>query len=184
MTATTLWFETERLRLRPYGPADVDTLLSIFGDPDVRRYLFDDKVMPRAWVEEEAAANEKLFAERGYGVALLYLRDDQAARAPIGFAGFRPFFTPPELQLLYGLLPEAWGKGYATEVAIALVRRGFDQLGLDEVIGVTDPPNHGSMRVMERAGMRFLEHQRRDGKEAVYFRVRRPGAPPRKAERS
>ena len=173
---STTWFETERLRLRPYGPADVETLLRIFGDPDVRRYLFDDRVMPREWVEVEAAANEQLFAERGYGVALLYRRDEgaEAGDAPIGFAGFRPFFTPPETQLLYGLLPEAWGLGYATEVARALVQLGFDRLGFDVVIGVTDPPNRASMRVMERAGLRFLEQRRRDGKEVVYFRARRP----------
>jgi ribosomal-protein-alanine N-acetyltransferase len=184
--ASGTWFETERLRLRPYGPADVETLLRIFGDLEVRRHLFDGQVMPREWVEQEAAANEKLFAERGYGVALVYRRDRSPASgggeaepqgAPIGFAGFRPFFTPPELQLLYGLLPEAWGRGYATEVALALVERGFDQLGLDEVIGVTDPPNRASMRVMERAGMRFVEVLRRDDKDAVYFRIRRPGAP-------
>jgi ribosomal-protein-alanine N-acetyltransferase len=174
-----IWFETDRLLLRPYGPADVDTLAPIFRDPDVRRYLFDNAVMPREWVEQEVAANERLFAERGYGVALLYRRDvsqpsDSPSDAPIGFAGFRNFFEPPELQLLYGLLPEAWGKGYATEVAHALVQRAFDQLGFDQVVGVTDPPNHASMRVMERAGLRFLEQVRRDDKEAVYYRVRRP----------
>jgi ribosomal-protein-alanine N-acetyltransferase len=177
--APTLWFQTDRLLLRPYGPADVDTLERIFGDPDVRRYLFDDEVMPREWVEAEAAANEQLFAERGYGVALVYPRDGSAdasgaAAEPMGFAGFRPFFTPPELQLLYGGLPEHWGKGYATEVASALVRRGLEDHGLAEVIGVTDPPNRASMRVMERAGMRFFEQRPRDGKQAVYFRARRP----------
>jgi ribosomal-protein-alanine N-acetyltransferase len=172
------WFETERLRLRPYGPADVDELQRLFGDPDVRRYLFDDRVMPREWVEVEAAANQQLFAERGYGVALLYRRDESAAAGDeaIGFAGFRPFFEPPEIQLLYGLLPEAWGLGYATEVARALVQRAFAELGFEEVIGVTDPPNRASMRVMVRAGLRFLEQKRRDGKEVVYFRARRPRA--------
>lgn len=177
--AHTLWLQTDRLLLRPYGRADVDALERIFGDPDVRRYLFDDEVMPREWVEAEAAANERLFAERGYGVALVYPRDSSAGASGVaveamGFAGFRPFFTPPELQLLYGLLPEHWGKGYATEVASALVRHGFEDHGFTEVIGVTDPPNRASMRVMARAGMRFFEQRPRDGKVAVYFRARRP----------
>jgi RimJ/RimL family protein N-acetyltransferase len=173
---TSIWLSTERLDLRPYGPADLDVLERIFGDPGVRRYLFDDQVMPRGWVAAEAAANERLFAEHGYGVGLLYVRDEAPAEVAgaIGFAGFRPFFTPPELQLLYGLLPEAWGRGYATEVARALVQVGFEQIGLDEVLGVTDPPNRASMRVMERAGLRFFEQRRRDGKDAVYYRVRRP----------
>lgn len=173
---TGIWFSTERLDLRPYGLADVDTLSRIFGDPHVRRYLFDDQVMPREWVAAEAAANERLFAEHGYGVALLHVRGGAPAgiEGPIGFAGFRPFFTPPELQLLYGLLPQAWSQGYATEVARALVRAGFERFGLDEVIGVTDPPNRASMRVMERAGLRFFEQKRRDGKDAVYYRARRP----------
>ena len=53
----------------------------------------------------------------------------------------------------YMLLPEAWGQGYATEGASAMVRYGFDDLGLDRIIGVTHPDNFASQRVLQKAGL-------------------------------
>ena len=46
-----------------------------------------------------------------------------------------------DVEVGYRLLPEAWGQGFATEGATALVRYGFDDLGLDRIIGVTHPDN-------------------------------------------
>ena len=51
------------------------------------------------------------------------------------------------------LLPEAWGRGFATEGAAALLDYGFDDLGLDRVIGVTHPGNKASQRVLMKAGL-------------------------------
>ena len=47
----------------------------------------------------------------------------------------------------------AWGKGYATEGARALIRRGFSALGLRRVLATTYEHNHASRRVMEKLGM-------------------------------
>jgi RimJ/RimL family protein N-acetyltransferase len=59
-----------------------------------------------------------------------------------------------EVELGYRLLPDSWGKGYATEGAAALVRYGFGELGLHRIIGVTHPDNAASQRVLQKAGMR------------------------------
>jgi RimJ/RimL family protein N-acetyltransferase len=47
----------------------------------------------------------------------------------IGFCAFRPFFEPPELQLLYGLLPAYWSKGLASEAARTIIAFVFEELG-------------------------------------------------------
>jgi RimJ/RimL family protein N-acetyltransferase len=52
------------------------------------------------------------------------------------------------------LAREAWGFGYATEAASAVVRDGFDRVGLAEILASTVPPNVRSRRVMEKLGMR------------------------------
>ncbi|MCG8606895.1 GNAT family N-acetyltransferase [bacterium] len=73
----------------------------------------------------------------------------------IGFTGYRHFYDPPELQLLYGLLPEHFGKGYATHFARIMIRYGFETLGFGAIVACADNPNTASIRVMEKAGMQF-----------------------------
>ena len=55
----------------------------------------------------------------------------------------------------YRLRRAAWGLGYATEGARALVRRAFTDLGVDEVVATTMAVNAGSRRVLEKAGLRY-----------------------------
>lgn len=116
---------TDRARLAPFAPEDTDELLALFRDPDVRRYLLDDQLVPRAWVEQEIAASAERFAS-GVAAGLWAVRTPDEPRI-VGFVGYREFFDPPQLQLLYGLHPDCWGRGLATEVA-ALARVGRDQL--------------------------------------------------------
>jgi RimJ/RimL family protein N-acetyltransferase len=59
----------------------------------------------------------------------------------------------PGVEIAWRLSFDGWGKGYATEAARAVMRDGFERLGLDEIIAVTTPGNSRSLRVMERLGM-------------------------------
>jgi RimJ/RimL family protein N-acetyltransferase len=93
--------------------------------------------------------------------------DDRHARAAeiVGFVGFRPFFDPPELQLLHGLLPSHWGRGLAAEAVRTAMRCAFDRLGFEEVRAATDVPNGASVRVRRPD----------DGEHGtVFFRLGRP----------
>jgi RimJ/RimL family protein N-acetyltransferase len=145
--------ETARLRLRPFAPADVDALHAQWTDPDVRRYLWDGRVIARdevvAVVDESIAA----FESRGSGFWVLELGDPPRV---IGFAGLRPLPDAPELELYYGLDRPHWGKGYATEASRAVLRYAYDVLGLAEVPIRTDGPNTASVAVMERLGARYV----------------------------
>ena len=58
------------------------------------------------------------------------------------------------------LVQDAWGKGYATEVAAALLAYCFETLHLQEVYGLCNPDNAATRRVMEKCGMHLAEHRR------------------------
>ena len=62
-----------------------------------------------------------------------------------------------EVDVAYRLLPAYWGRGLATEVAIASVQFGFDRLGLKRIVGLVMPENVASIRVLEKAGLSYAE---------------------------
>jgi ribosomal-protein-alanine N-acetyltransferase len=160
------YIETDRLRLRPVVSNDADAMHALWTDPAVRRYLFDDVVIPRAFVDQEIATSEQLMATHGYGLWTLRLMN---ADEIIGFCGYRFFHEPPQLQLLYGLAPACWGRGLATEAASAMIRHGFETNRFERIIASADAPNLASIRVMERAGMRFWKRETTNGLDTVYY---------------
>jgi ribosomal-protein-alanine N-acetyltransferase len=163
-------FETERLRLRPLTPDDVDDLHRLWVEPGVRRYLWDDEVIPRervAAIVEESVAS---FESRGYG---LWAVSPLAGEALLGFCGFWLFHEPPRLELLYGVAPAHWNRGFATEAARAVMRYGFEELSFERVEASTDAANAASARVMERIGMTFWKRELTDGLDTVYYAITR-----------
>lgn len=152
--------ETERLVLTPFAVKDCDALLALFQDQAVRRYLCDDKVVPRDWMLQEIADSQARFAQGELGLWSIRLRAPQhkgAARI-IGTAGFLPIRGM--LQLMYALLPAWWHRGYATEAAAAAIAAA-KRRGRQDVVAATDIPNAASQRVLQRLG--FRETARGDG---------------------
>jgi RimJ/RimL family protein N-acetyltransferase len=62
-----------------------------------------------------------------------------------------------EIDVAYRLMPTHWHLGLATEAALASVRYGFSDLGLKQIIGLVMPENIASVRVLEKAGLRYVE---------------------------
>jgi ribosomal-protein-alanine N-acetyltransferase len=158
--------DTARLTLRPFAGEDVGELHLLFIQADVRRYLLDDMVVSREWVEDEVAASRARFAEIGCGLWTLTEHDRTEI---VGFVGFRPFFDPPELQLLYGLLPSYWGRGYATEAAEAAIAHAIHALGMDEIRAATDASNSASIAVLNRLGLRERSRSSHGARATVFF---------------
>ena len=77
----------------------------------------------------------------------------RATGAVIGFAGLKYLPELGVVDLGYRFLPAFWGRGLATEASRACLAYGFETLGLERVIGLTDPENQASMRVLEKVGM-------------------------------
>ena len=158
--------ETVSLRLRPLANADVDELHALWSSPEVRRYLWDNEVIARQRTASLLGESLRLFATHGYGLwgARLHGREEL-----VGFGGFWYFHTQPKLELLYGIAPEHWNRGLATEIAQVLVRYGFEELEFSEVWASTDAPIVASASVLEKAGLRFERRAVVDGLETLFY---------------
>jgi len=146
---------TERLVLRPVTAGDHAVLLAHWTQPDVRRFLFDGAALSAAEVTETIGESVADFAARGYGIWLIELGSGAAlaGSAPlVGTAGLRPL-EESGLEIFYSLAPGAWGRGYATEAARAVVEYGLGPLGLPEVLAEVDEGNTASVAVVKRLGM-------------------------------
>jgi RimJ/RimL family protein N-acetyltransferase len=90
---------------------------------------------------------------------------------PIGMCGLlkREFLEDPEVG--YAFLPQFWSKGYAFESAAAAMAHGRDVLGLGRIIAITAPDNEGSIRVLEKLGLKFdrMIKLSEDGDEVKLF---------------
>lgn len=109
---------TERLVLRPATAQDQAWLLAHWTAPDVRRFLFDGAIMSAAEVTGTIEDSARDFAAGGYG---LWLIRDTAGTDLAGTAGLRPL-EDLGVEVFYSLAPGAWGNGYATEAARAVLQ--------------------------------------------------------------
>ncbi len=157
---------TERLLLTPYEAGDLDELHALWCSPGVRRFLFDDELIPLEFVRDELASNARQFETHGWGQWKAMSRNEDRL---IGFCGFREFHEPPELELLFGLDESVWGQGLAVEMARTLIGLGFRRWGFERIQGSTDAPNRASIRVMEKLGMKQCRREMTNGLDTVYF---------------
>jgi RimJ/RimL family protein N-acetyltransferase len=147
--------ETPRLALRRWLPGDEDALAPIDADPEVTRYLHPP-LPPAARFGERCLQH---WEEHGFGFFAVELREGSAPGRFIGFVGLGyPAFLPelarrPELG--WRLARDSWGRGLATEAAVAVRDDAFGRLGLDELISIIHPDNAASRRVATKVGMRI-----------------------------
>lgn len=145
--------ETEHLWLREYVPEDAEAVFELGSNPVVQRYTGD----PCLTSIEEAQAvllqhPIEDYRQHGFGRWAVVLKTNGKV---IGFAGLKYLPELDELDLGYRLLPEFWGKGLATEASLACVRYGFETLQRTRIIGLVDPANVASIRVLEKCGLAF-----------------------------
>jgi [ribosomal protein S5]-alanine N-acetyltransferase len=143
---------TSRLSLREFAHDDVDDIHALDSDPRVMRYIGDGSVSTRADAEAAVARVLSRYRESpGLGVWHVSRRDGGRF---IGWVSLKHAGASPDIETGYRLRPEAWGQGFATELARAMLERGFGELGIERIIGVTHPDNFASQRVLLKAGMR------------------------------
>lgn len=161
-----LQLETARLSMRPFTLSDIDDLHRLWIDPQVRKYLWDDEVISREVAEEVVRSSLASFERHGFGLWSVFFKGEEPL---IGFCGFRHFYDPPQVEILYTIAPRHWGAGLATEAARAMLRFGFEENRFERIYAGADPPNSASFRVMENCGMKFEKRTTINDKEAIYY---------------
>ena len=152
--------ETDRLVLRQFTADGADLLIELDSDPEVMRYLTGgEPSLPPGVVREKVIPNVLATYERWSGRFGLFAGYEKDSGDFIGWFQLRPEREGPldEVELGYRLRRDAWGKGYATEAARALLDKGFSELGLRVVWGETMAVNLASQKVMENVGMSVVE---------------------------
>lgn len=141
---------TARLRLRAFRGADADALFALHSNANVLRYWDSPPWTERARAERFIAACREM-AEEGSGVRLAVDRfPDEAFIGWCSVTRWNPVHR--SAALTYCLDAAAWGHGYATEAAGALLQWAFDALDLNRVQAETDTRNAASAHVLEKLG--------------------------------
>lgn len=141
---------TARLRLRPFTAADTDAIYALGSNAAVLRYWDAPPWSERAQAERFIANCEKM-AREGFGVRLAIERS--ADQSFIGWCAFQKWEPEYRSAMIgYCFAEAAWGQGYATEAAGAVLQWAFDTLDLNRVESGADTRNRASERVLEKLG--------------------------------
>ena len=143
--------ETQRLILREFLVTDAENMFQLNSDPEVIRYTGD---VPFASVEEAKRFIQQYdkYREFGYGRWTIVLKDSAQY---VGWSGLSFDDNTTETDLGFRLLKKNWNKGFATEAAKDCLHYGFQQLGLEKIIGRAMEDNKASIHILKKVGMTF-----------------------------
>ena len=159
--------ETERLVLRRYAEQDKEDFINLFTDAAVMKYV-GDGVLTEARAE---AFWQKLFEKlypQGFNIWAIFTKEDLHY---VGHAGIYPRpMRKEDWEFVYFLNRNSWGKGYATEIARRIIEYGIEELNLPVVYATVDEVHSASIRVLEKAGMKFERYEfDDDGRFSVFL---------------
>jgi RimJ/RimL family protein N-acetyltransferase len=172
--------ETAHLRLLPYAPAHIlalidgveqfEAAIGLRAAEGLRDFIVSDEVSP-AWLAQLRAATKADLWMHGFGVV------DRESGSVIGGAGFK---GPPDeagmVEIAYGIVPGYQGRGYATEVAAALVAFALDTGKVRLIRAHTAPTPNASTRVLAKCGFQHIGEVV-DPEDGLIWRWERDGQP-------
>lgn len=145
--------ETNRLTLHQVITGDAEFILTLLNDPSYIQNIGDRGVRTldnaRDFIQRKMVAS---YMEHGFGLYVVRLKDE---KTPIGICGLIKRDMLDDVDIGYAFLPRYWSKGYAIESALAVKEFAVNKIGLTRLVGITDPENLGSIRVLVKLGMKF-----------------------------
>lgn len=163
--------DTERLSLRTLEAEDAAFYLELVNDPAFLKNIGDKGVRTLSEAREALLKGPvTMQRERGHA---LYMVTRKADGAELGMCGLIKRDSLPGVDIGYAYLPRFWGQGYALEAAAGVKTYARDILRLPELMAITNPENVGSIRLLEKLGLRFIEftHLPPDNKPTNIYRL-------------
>lgn len=169
----TLVAETARLRIRLPEERDAPAYQEIHADPEVTKYLGGTRPNTVEDELERIALRRRMHDELGF---TMWTVEEKESGEVVGLAGLFPVDkVGPEIEVAYHFRRDRWGRGYATETALACLDYGFGVVGLERIVGLVAPGNDASVRVLEKCGARPAGSARHYGLDLIKFSIERPG---------
>ncbi len=150
MRTATDTLDSARLTVRRFTLDDLDLVARLLADPKVTRHLGGPK--DRAGAERTLRTRALDYYDEHPGLGM-WATAERATGRVVGFHVLNHIWGEPDIQVGYALFQEAWGRGYATEMSVRLLRYGFEDLGLPTICAITNLDNTASQRVLLKAGL-------------------------------
>lgn len=159
---------TARLGLKRMTPDEAPVFLTLNADPEVVKYTgdgpFADEAAARAFLERY----QEVYQNEGYGRFSVYWLETGEC---VGWCGLRYQTELGLPDLGYRLFRHWWGRGIATEAGAASLDYGFRTLGLARIVARAMSENVGSIRVMQKLGMRYWREDVFEAHPAVLYEM-------------
>lgn len=141
---------------------DGEPLFKVFGDAEVMR--FGNGVQTEEWIHNWLlTCFDWYFNASGFGPYAIVNQHDQEVIGYCGLFYFPDLDGQPEVEIGYRLARSAWGKGFATEAAVAVCDYALKTLGMKRIVAMIDPSNIASIRVTKKIGMVYEKDIMLDG---------------------
>jgi RimJ/RimL family protein N-acetyltransferase len=151
MRADDAWLTTARLALRRFTLDDLPWVEAISADDEVMRYVGGAK--DRAAVNEMVTNRVLRYYDEHPGLGV-WVTIERATGRRVGWSNLNHIQGESIVQVGFTLDRPAWGRGFATEIATALLRYGFVERGLPQIAGMAERQNMASQRVLQKVGLR------------------------------
>lgn len=157
--------ETERLILRRMTLADAPLILELLTDPAFVRFVADRGLKSEA--DAATYITEKIlpsFEKHGFGFYVAELKD---THEPVGMCGLIKRDTLDDVDIGFSIRRSHWRRGFGYEAANGVMKYARETLGLRRIVGIANPENANSIKLLEKLGLRFERQVRLPGYEHV-----------------
>jgi len=158
--------ETPRLLLRELNTDDAQFFFDLNNDPEVIRYT-GDVAFESIDAARQFLAGYDHFKKYGFGRWAMATKSEHKL---VGWCGLKYSSDANEYDLGFRLFKNEWGKDFATEAGIACLTAGFQKFNMPMIVGRALKANIGSIRVLEKCGMRYWKDVEEHDNEAVVYK--------------
>ncbi|MCM1217455.1 MAG: GNAT family N-acetyltransferase [Lachnospiraceae bacterium] len=150
--AKNFFMQTDRIKFSVWTSSDMELAKLLWGNAEVTKYICANGTFSIDDIRNRL--NQEIQNNKQYGIQYWQIYE-LTTTAFIGCCGLRPH-QENSYEIGFHLLPEFWGKGYATEAAKAVITYAFTRLSADKLFAGHNPKNVNSPRILARLGFHYI----------------------------
>lgn len=169
----TLFLETKNLIINAPELSDFNNLYALQTDADVMKYI-GQGVRTETEVMEGLQKAITHYQKHQFSLGCVFEKESKAFIGRAGLIYLAYDESQPDIEVGYALTKQAWNKGYGTELARALIQWGFVHLTVKKLVGVINPRNERSRRVLEKVQMSYVGRDYYWNNEVALYEIHEP----------